>query len=166
MSRPWYKQPWLWLVIAIPASSVAFGVLMVVVAGQNPDDLVADDYYKEGLAINEQLARDKNAGRRDIEARLLGTGGGVRFRLTNVTDSAVVLNMHHVVDRERDRRIVLYPEDEPGVYAVDDKALAQTFTTQGIWYLEFEGVDDPWRLQGRVEMPLTALRIESRWPSQ
>ena len=59
--RPWYKHFWLWFIILLPASVVVASIITVIIAFQNADSLVADNYYKDGLAINQVIARDKAA---------------------------------------------------------------------------------------------------------
>ena len=46
--RPWYKEPWPWVAIAIPAAAVIMGVITFYLAVSNPDYLVVeDDQYRE-----------------------------------------------------------------------------------------------------------------------
>ena len=44
-----------------PAVAVVCGAVMLWLAITSYDGLVSDDYYKEGLAINQVLRRDKRA---------------------------------------------------------------------------------------------------------
>lgn len=160
---PWYKQGWPWAIISIPLSAVLFGIVMVTVASQNPDDLVADDYYKEGMAINERLARDNKAARLGIRGELVHSDDQhLRFNFSGATDSAVVFNMYHVIDEDQDLRVVLYPDEAPGTYSTTDARVTQSFGNEGVWYLEFEGIDDNWRLRSRARLPADTLEIESR----
>lgn len=163
INLPWYKQGWPWVIISIPLSAVLFGVVMITVASQNPDDLVADDYYKEGMAINERLARDHKATELGIEGELVHREDDrVQFHFSGANDSAVVFNMYHVIDQDEDLQVVLYPDDEPGTYSTTDLAVTRSFGTEGTWYLEFEGVDDNWRLRSRVRLPVDNLEIRNR----
>jgi hypothetical protein len=57
-SRPWYAEPMLWLVVTIPALAVVAGLSTVVIAHLRSDTVVADDYRKEGIAINRDPTRD------------------------------------------------------------------------------------------------------------
>ncbi|MBD3648953.1 MAG: FixH family protein [Pseudomonadales bacterium] len=160
---PWYKQGWPWILMAIPFSAVLFGMFMLFMAGRHPDDLVSDDYYRDGLAINQQLARNERAVDEGIGIRLMDiVGDQVRFSVSNATDSAILLSLHHVVYREKDRQVVLYPDVQPGVYSTDDPALATLIQSPGIWYMEFEGADEPWRIQHRVESPVANLEINDQ----
>ena len=59
--RAWYREPWPWLLMAGPATVVVAGVITTVIAFRTSDGLVAEDYYKQGLAVNRLLAREKRA---------------------------------------------------------------------------------------------------------
>ena len=50
----WYANPWVWFVLCVPFSAVLFGAVMIISANYQPDDLVVDDYYKEGKGINRR----------------------------------------------------------------------------------------------------------------
>jgi hypothetical protein len=41
--KPWYKEPWPWVAIAIPGSAVIMGITVLVLAISNPDPLVVSD---------------------------------------------------------------------------------------------------------------------------
>ena len=68
--RPWYREPWPWILIAIPLASVFMGIATVIFAIKSQDGLVTGDYYREGLAINRVLARDEKARTLGIRAFL------------------------------------------------------------------------------------------------
>jgi len=71
-AKPWYREPWPWLLMSGPAIVVVAGIATAVIAFRGADGLVADDYYKQGLGINRQIARDE-------AARALGIAGTVRL---------------------------------------------------------------------------------------
>ena len=60
-TQPWYRQPWPWILMAGPAFVIVAGVGMMAVAFTGADGVVAEDYYKRGLAINRELAREARA---------------------------------------------------------------------------------------------------------
>ncbi len=72
VARPWYREPWPWLLMAGPLAVIVAGMATLWLAMRSDDGLVADDYYKRGLAINQTLARG------DLAARL-GYRAGVTF---------------------------------------------------------------------------------------
>ena len=46
--RPWQREPMVWMLIAIPASSVLVGMVMLWLAIASYDGLVVDDYHQQG----------------------------------------------------------------------------------------------------------------------
>ena len=52
---PWYREPWPWLLMSGPATVIVAGIYTSVLAFSGTDGLVADDYYKQGLAMNKTL---------------------------------------------------------------------------------------------------------------
>ncbi len=58
--RPWHRQFWPWVLIAIPATTVVACAVMITLAIVTDDGLVSDDYYREGLAINKKIEASKD----------------------------------------------------------------------------------------------------------
>jgi uncharacterized protein len=54
----WYRHRWPWILMAGPAFVVGGGSYAMWLAASTDDGLVADDYYKRGLAINQMLDRE------------------------------------------------------------------------------------------------------------
>lgn len=59
--RPWYQEPFVWLVISFPLSAVIAGIVTTYLAVVSYDGLVVDDYYRRGLEINKRIDRELNA---------------------------------------------------------------------------------------------------------
>lgn len=53
--RPWWKEPYVWMVIAGPASAVLACLVTAVYILQGPDSVVPENHYPEGLAISREL---------------------------------------------------------------------------------------------------------------
>ena len=51
MKSSWYREPWAWLVFALPFSAVVAGIGTYIIANTDPDTLVVGDYYKKGKSI-------------------------------------------------------------------------------------------------------------------
>src|SRR5690606_20844204 len=103
-TKPWYKQLWPWLLIAIPVFTALKAVHTVFIMQQNSPDLVVDDYYKEGRAINMQLAKYREAALRNLQATILIAGNKaiVRFAENAVLEGEVHLDFYHPTLAERD----------------------------------------------------------------
>ena len=80
--KPWYVQPWVWLLIALPATAVIGSMVSLYLAITTSDGLVVDDYYTRGKAINRDLARDRAAQTHRLEARFDIDMAGNRVALT------------------------------------------------------------------------------------
>lgn len=82
--RPWYREPMVWLLIAIPSAAVVMGTVIIVLSIKHQDGLVVDDYYRRGLEINRSLERDRNAARHGLggEVDLLAAQGALALQMT------------------------------------------------------------------------------------
>ncbi len=65
-----------------PAIVVLAGVITTYLAVVTSDGLVADDYYKRGLAINQTLARDLVARQLGLRAQIAFEPGFGRVAVT------------------------------------------------------------------------------------
>ena len=105
--RPWYREPWPWILMSGPATVVVAGALTCWIAFATADGLVADDYYKRGLAINAVLKREQAAARRGIDARVERAHGQVRVRLRGAEPPVLFLNLVHATRAGFDVRLRL-----------------------------------------------------------
>ncbi|MFA9440500.1 FixH family protein [Uliginosibacterium sp. sgz301328] len=69
-TKPWYREPWPWILMGLPATAVVAGIATLFFAIRSDDGVVADDYYQRGLAINETIARDNMARQLGLRAQL------------------------------------------------------------------------------------------------
>ena len=68
VARPWYREPWPWILAAGPLIVVIAGIYTAWLAVQSNDGLVTDDYYRKGLAANQTIARSDEAARMGLPA--------------------------------------------------------------------------------------------------
>jgi hypothetical protein len=112
-ARPWYREPWPWLLVAPPAASVVLGAVMWTLAARTHDGLVADDYYKQGLAINQVLDREARARALAIRAVLIFNPERTRVRLQLAGDGplpgGVTLRLAHPTRAGEDQTVRLVP---------------------------------------------------------
>ena len=154
--RPWYQEPWVWAVFSIPFAAVFFGILMVSTALVHRDDLVVDDYYKDGKAINRrlemiQVARDMNV------SALISLENGLTVDIEGVTDSAVVMHVYHVTSKTKDFDVLLTPYGD-GRYTAEGP-VPEELRQPGIWQVHLIGQDDRWKLSQRVVTPFDSVRV-------
>ena len=80
-SEPWYRQRWPWILMAGPAVVIVAGFVTAFLAVTSWDGLVADDYYKEGLGVNQVKSRDQHAVESGISAEIMQSGRMVQLFL-------------------------------------------------------------------------------------
>jgi hypothetical protein len=150
--RPWYTHFWLWFIILLPASVVVASIITVIIAFQNADSLVADNYYKDGLAINQVIARDKAAAQLRLTANLEidELVGELRVSIKgNLSEHTDVLQMawFHPTKKKRDFTLTLR-NTVAGEYVGQLES-----EVSGRWYLEISGmIPQPWRLKAEVDL--------------
>jgi hypothetical protein len=158
---PWYKQFWPWALIALPATAVAASIATLMIAMHEPDGVVADDYYKQGLAINRVIERDRRAATLGVSAAVtLNSGGGRSMVVLTadqpLADEAIRLRFLHPTRANQDYETTLRPSGS-GVYLGDFRALAP-----GNWHVQLESEDGDWRLSGRMRLPQeSSVRLEA-----
>lgn len=118
--RPWYREPWPWVLMIGPAFVVVAGTITTVVAVKTADPVIADDYYRQGLAVNRVLAKEEAAARLGIEASLQFNAAtdGVRVLVRSKSialPDALQLTLIHPTRAGDDRSIALARE-APGIY--------------------------------------------------
>ena len=142
---PWYRHPWPWLLMAGPAIVVVAGFVTLSLAIQSSDGVVADDYYKQGNAINMTLGRDTRAHQLGYRAQLSMTNEG-RVSLNFVAASPGVnslrLTLRHPTRSGFDREILL----ARGADASYTAAMPPIDASR--WSLTLEDEARTWRLTG------------------
>lgn len=161
VEQSWYREPWPWILMAGPAAAVVAGAITIWIAFASADGLVADDYYKQGLAINRVLARDENARRAGIAARILIAGGqgggraGIDVVLGGRMDlpEELVVRFSHVSRAGNDREVRLQHVDANRYTAMLPPLPA------GRWHVSVEDTQGQWRVTGSwqgEDLPFTA----------
>ncbi len=146
-TEPWYRQFWPWVLILLPASVVVASLYTLYLANRHADDLVVDEYYKNGLAINRQLERKQRAEARGISTTLLFSDGFVTAVITGeVTDPQLQLLLSHPLEADRDFAVPLV-QIEPGTYR---GSLPHPVIPRWHWTLQQLGPEG-WRLDGSVD---------------
>ena len=114
-TRPWYRQAWPWFLISLPATAVVAGLVTFYLAARGWDGPVEQDYYKQGLAINEELSRSARARELGVAARVsfggLVIGDRVRVEIAAAqplpAEAALRVRLIHPGRRDADRVAVL-----------------------------------------------------------
>lgn len=140
MTRPWYRQLWPWLLISGPAAVLAAGAATLWLAISSADGLVAEDYYKQGLAINKRLAREDEARRLGIAASVSLSPARIRVELQGGMPEVLFVHLAHATRAGYDVRLRLTPV-APGAYEAALDPLPR-----GRWHVVIEDPRGTWRI--------------------
>jgi hypothetical protein len=149
---PWYREPMVWLLIAIPLAAVIGGFVTLALAIKSDDGLVVDDYYRRGKEINLELERDRAAQAHGLHGRALFDAERRVVRITlaardaRVLPAQIDLDLWHATRRGLDRQLRLVRQIDGDYSAPWSPDLAQ-----GHWYIQLSA--DDWRLLGSVYVP-------------
>jgi hypothetical protein len=119
LAKPWHREPWPWILMAGPAVVIVAGFATLWLAISSDDGLVADDYYRRGLAINQTLSRGQAA--RDLglsaEVSISATAGEVRVSMhgTAILPDALQMRLVHPTRAVADQHFALR-KVAPGSY--------------------------------------------------
>jgi len=148
LAKAWYREPWPWLLMAGPAIVIVAGFYTLWLAVRSDDGLVADDYYKRGLAINQTLLRAQRAEELALGARVEPgvDGGQVRVTVTGAAALPPVLRLRlvHPTQAVADQWIELRAVG-PGIYEGTRVAPAA-----GRRVMMLEDAARTWRLAGEA----------------
>ncbi|MFO8023526.1 FixH family protein [Thiohalophilus sp.] len=151
---PWYRQFWPWFLIALPATAVIASIATLIIAIKNPDGLVVDDYYKQGMAINQTLARDRHARFLGLHAGgEVGPGGEVQLILQGKQPQPAQrlrLSLLHPTRADQDQVIVLELSDTSPARFQGEFEIPPDV---GQWHVQLEPEGGHWRLTGRLDWP-------------
>ena len=146
----WYRQPMVWMIIAIPLSAVLVGIVMLSLSISSFDGLVTDDYYKKGKQINRVLERDRYARAYNLSANLtINESGEVMVALEHepglLRPDQIELRFLHRTRSGFDRSVIL---DAVGSqhYRGQIEPL-----TRSHWLVQLE--TENWRVTGQATLP-------------
>lgn len=154
-SAPWYKQFWPWFLIILPGSVVIASMVTIKIATDNPVSLVAEDYYKEGKAINQDLSRITLARNLGIVFEVKQQGDQLVFiqHGGQGNGEAIKVEFHHTTLAKHDQQMMLTQNGDGNYQMATDKVV------EGKWQVMIDSFDGRWRLQQKLTLPLT----ESVW---
>jgi len=145
--EPWYTQFWPWFLIALPASVVVASIYTVIIAFTYEDSLVRDNYYKEGLGINQELSAQKTASQLAIslDMHIDVVTGEVMLdyqSASGVMPISILVDFIHPTNAEKDFSLELRPGVSQRYQAQLEEAVS------GRWYLHFSSQQpEDWQLK-------------------
>lgn len=154
--RPWYREPWPWLLAAGPVIVVIAALYTYhLAANRNKPSLVTDDYYREGKNIALYMERDEEAQKRHLRADVLISPDGNRIKVLLagrvLPEEVLKLSFIHPTRSQYDRSITLQgaaaaaDSDVPVEYTAETEPLPPAHH----WYVRVEDHAGLWRIQGK-----------------
>ena len=149
--RPWYREPWPWILAAGPFIVVIAGIYTAWLAVKSNDGLVTEDYYRKGLSANQTIARNELAGKLGLVAgvRIAGDTLSVRVQANDkrfVMPPTLAVTISHPTRAGLDQFRVLAGKGE--IYSGEIRLPAA-----GHWLILLEDERKTWRLMGNVILP-------------
>jgi hypothetical protein len=156
----WYKQFWPWFLIILPAIVVVASIATAVIAFRGADTLVADNYYKEGLAINKTVSDIDAAKTANIHGSLVMEKGTLHLTVNAdnaITDNTLLLGFSHPLDNLQDQTVQLQKTGN-GEYSGKMPALGN-----GKWYISLQSTqtERPWRVNITAFLPASQIDIHA-----
>ena len=151
--KPWYAQFWPWFLISLPATAVVAGLITLQLAIDTDGGLVSDDYYKEGLAVNKDLAKDALTRQLGLEAYASYDPGTREFSVTlhqrdGTPIEALTLELIHPTRAHHDLSMLMTAQGQGRFIA----KLPATIPT-AYWHVRLSPPDGNWQLENRLHLP-------------
>jgi hypothetical protein len=155
--QAWYRHRWPWLLMAGPALVVIAGIFTLLLAIRSDDGLVADDYYRQGLAINQLLRRDQLARELGVSAAVNISEEQVRVLVRPAQAASPVLRLRlaHPTRAGEDREVVLVARGD-GLYTGELVPVGE-----GTRQLVLEDPAGGWRITGTWKTRQDGARLEA-----
>lgn len=141
-ARPWWKEPWPWMLIALPGSMVVISFWLLGVALHHSDSTVTAHPYEQGLRVGDVIRKARTAQAMHLWAHIDAQGDELTLRLNPPTDlTQLRLHLGHPFVAAHDRDVVLQ-RVAPGVYrghvaldpvVYDVQAQSDTWSLSGRW---------------------------------
>ena len=147
---PWYKNFWPWFLMFFPVVTIIACIGLVVFAVGNGPDMVVDDYYKKGKAINLELTKFNKAKALYLHGELQVTADTIKFHFTKGDASkvnALKASFYHRTIQKYDFNTNLLANANGEFTAVLDPI------EQGAYTVFLEPMDGSWKLKENLQLP-------------
>lgn len=152
-TRPWYREPWPWLLMSGPFIVVVACIGTAWLAFRSNDGLVAADYYKQGLMVNRKVPRADVDPTRGVGATVGVTAEGeVRARIEGLADVPGEVRLTLARPGAAESEVVLLRPIADGGYVGNLSA-----QPAGRWVVTLES--RTWRLPTTVTDRLAEVRL-------
>jgi hypothetical protein len=149
--KPWYREPWPWILAAGPFIVVIAGLTTAWIAIKTNDGLVTEDYYKKGLAAHQTIAQSDRAIKAGLSAGIHVTEDRLAISL-RAAEASFVMPPTLLVTVSHPTRAGL---DQTRLMARTSEKYTADFhlPASGHWLVLVEDEAKSWRLMGNVVLP-------------
>jgi uncharacterized protein len=157
---PWWREPMVWLIVALPVSAIIGGAITIWFAVDNADTLVSESHYKQGLGVHLGNEQDKMAVALAVSADLEIRDEILHIRLAGQLPRPsrdLVLSLARVDGGAGSEKVLIIPSRGGDLYQTPLPALEV-----GKRALTLESNDHAWRLRGVWMAPFSgSLRLSA-----
>lgn len=154
--NPAYKQPWFWFVMTPLFMVFIMGFTMLYLSITTNDGVVADNFYKDGLAIKTRNQQDATAEALKLAAALTISGQQIQLELSGslaLKPDQLTLQFIYPTKSSNDQVVTLVASDEGYVGAMPEPV---TGRFQVMLSPIVEDEQRMWRLHATSIFPLSA----------
>jgi len=149
---PWYKQTWLWFVLAPLIAVMIYAPVFMYIAVTTSDGVVKEDYYKVARGLNIDHSREQAAQSLGIHGRLMidSVTGDLRLQLKSAEPlpRELQLSLIHPSHQKYDQILHLRSVDGNGLYSGNLQA-----ELVGKRYVILGPLDQAWQLRAEIDPP-------------
>jgi hypothetical protein len=149
---PWYKQTWLWFVLAPLIAVMIYAPIFIYLAVTTSDGIVKEDYYKVARGLNIDHSREDAAREMGIQGRMMldGLTGDVQIKLDSNTSlpDELQLSLIHPTHQKYDQVLRLRAVDRQGLYSGNLQG-----QLLGKRYVILEPLDQQWQIRLETTPP-------------
>lgn len=159
-TSPWYKQPWLWFILAPLIATVLYSIVFISASIFTRDSLVKEDYYKHAREIHQDNSKIQSAGELGLTATVNvdSLTGDINVVLSSDKNPAMPqqLNLEFVHATLQDKDLLIpLKQVQGGIYFGN-----LTAQLQGKQLVILQPEDGSWQLRKTIYPPYEQQSIE------
>lgn len=149
----WYKEPWVWFIILMIFFTVLFSLVIFFISLHISNDLVYDNYYKEGKNIFKEINKENTAKKLNISAKLFIEKDMRTINLViqgdyNKNNTKLKLEFIHPFLKSVDKQIILTRSNDNVKLYIGILNVELPFFVNH-WYIHLGDIDGNWLIRGK-----------------
>lgn len=145
-NRPWYREPWPWILMTGPFVVVIAGAITAWLAASGRDPVIDENYYKNGLELAKRGLVEEGFTKLAGPKAEVAIGADSRLRIFLSGDrSPTVVMRFEPTDGSLPERSLTLRADTPGMYVTT----LSDVPNSGKWRVILESPDKGWQMVGQ-----------------